>query len=97
MPGEMENEMRSMRSKNGNEHKCCTCYRTLSPHRDAVVYLGWGQRDDGQPGLGWVAALCAPTPPQLSSGSPCVQAARDLAGTNGITLIPTDYAAWLGE
>lgn len=87
--------METMRKK---PHICCTCHRELDPSSDAVVYLGWGDRHDGHPGVGWVAALCAPTPAQVAGGgSPCVQSARDWADQENIDLVPSDYEAWCGE
>jgi hypothetical protein len=79
-------------------HVCCTCQRELDPDADAAVYLGWGERYDGQPGPGWVAALCAPTPEQVGSqtGSPCVAACRTWARGEGVQLVPSDYQGWLG-
>lgn len=86
-----------IRATNGNPHQCCTCGCTLDPHTDAVVYLGWGQRDDGKPGLGSVAALCAPSSDQvITGGSPCVHSARQWAERAGITLVPSDFAGWRG-
>ncbi len=85
-----------MRAKNGSPHVCCTCGRRLKPNRDAVVYLGWGLRHDGAPGPGWVAALCAPDQAHVTTGSPCVDAARQWAASHQITLVPSDYQAWLG-
>ena len=76
---------------------CCTCHRELDPHEDAIVFLGWGERYDGKPGPGWVAALCAPAPHQMSSGSPCVRAARDWAEENDIVFSPSDYEGWVGH
>ncbi len=78
-------------------HVCCTCGRALDPEQDAVVYLGYSERHDGKPGPGWVAALCAPTPEQMTIGSPCVAACRQWADTNGVDLIPATLADWLGE
>ena len=79
-------------------HICCTCQRKLTPTDDAIVYLGWGQRYDGKPGPGWVAALCAPDPSQAANGtpSPCVQACRDWATEHGEQLVPATYEEWLG-
>lgn len=87
--------MKKTRAANGREHRCCTCCKLLDPHDDAVVYLGWGARDDGRPGPGWVAALCAPEVGRRES--PCVVAARDWAERHGVQFIPSDYAAWLGD
>lgn len=83
--------------KHNKPHVCCTCGRILRPHEDAIVYLGWGARYDGKPGLGWVAALCAPTPDQMADGSPCVAACRTWAETQHIILVPSDYQAWRGS
>ena len=89
----------SIKAANGNPHVCCTCHSELDPYQDAVVYLGWGERHDGAPGLGWVAALCAPSAAEVSTGagSPCVASAREWADDRGITLVPSDYRGWLGE
>ncbi len=80
-------------------HVCGTCGRLLDPGQDAVVYLGYGERCDGNPGPGWVAALCSPTVAQVNSqtGSPCVAACRQWAETEGVDLSPADYADWLGR
>lgn len=87
--------MTAQRAKNGNPHICCTCSRRLDPHRDAVVYLGWGRRHDGRPGPGWVVALCAAQSPSLPS--PCVASARTWAEQARVTFVPSDYATWLGR
>ena len=79
------------------EHVCCTCGKKLGLSAP-VVYLGWGGRHDGKPGLGWVAALCAPTPVQVGAGgSPCVASAREWAEKNGIALTPSDAGSWHGR
>lgn len=83
------------KKKRRNPHVCCTCARPLDPHVDAVVYLGWERRLDGLPGPGRVAALCAPGP-HVAGESPCVVAAREWAAQQGVTFVPSDYAAWLG-
>jgi len=81
---------------NGRPHHCCTCNRPLSA-RDSVVYLGWGIRDDGRPGPGWVAALCGPTPAQIQTGSPCVASARRWADDHGVRFSPSTLIEWLGR
>lgn len=94
-----ENVSTDDRSVHNKPHVCCTCGRDLDPEQDAVVYLGYGERHDGKPGPGWVAALCAPTVAQVNSqtGSPCVEACRQWADTNGVELAPATYAEWLGR
>lgn len=81
---------------NRKSHVCCTCARPLAP-TDAAVYLGWGRRYDGRPGLGWVAALCAPTTGQMLTGSPCVAACRAWAEEAGVDLHPSDREGWEGK
>ena len=77
--------------------QCAVCGRPLDPHRDAVVYLGFGTRHDGQHGPGWVLSVCGTTPAEMTAGtgSACVREARRRLGNQ--VVVPATYEEWLGR
>ena len=72
---------------------CAVCGKPLDYRK--AVYLGWGDRCDGQPGFGWVLALCPAERPSIDgSGAPCVMEARRRLTAQGITPWPATYEDW---
>jgi len=75
---------------------CFSCGKEMGSDPEAVIYLGYGRRADGQ-GPGWVASLCSCNAADADLGdlSPCVEAARAFAAEDGAPLSPEEYQRWL--